>query len=168
MSEQAKHTPGPVAYSCKRCGWMGDVNGRPRCLPCYARRTAQWRLDNPEKKRELKRRADKKLRAERPEVAAARKRARRARNPDQCRAKWAERAAWLRSGDVTREQLRAICNATDGKCSYCGVRVAGVRVNPTDPRGFDHVVPRSKGGRHTADNLVLCCGSCNERRSDRG
>ena len=33
--------------------------------------------------------------------------------------------------------------------------------------GLDHVFPRSKGGRHVADNLVLACRSCNTRKLDR-
>lgn len=162
-----RHTPGPVAFTCHRCGWSGEVNGRPRCLPCHAKRSAAWRASNPEKKRELKRRADKKLRTERPELAAAKKRAKRQRNPDHYRAKYAERLAWLKQGDVTTEQLAILYGASGGVCRYCG-KPAKARLSATGPRGFDHVRPRSKGGRHTINNMVVCCRPCNERRSDRG
>lgn len=30
--------------------------------------------------------------------------------------------------------------------------------------GIDHVIPRSKGGPHTLNNLVACCNSCNSRK----
>lgn len=166
MSE-AKHTPGLVVYACRKCGWSGEVSGRPRCLACYARRTAEWRSANPEKKKGLKRRMDKKLRTERPEKAAARVRAKRERNPEHYRAKYATRMAWLRAGDVTLEQLAVLTGASGSVCRYCGKSVK-TRCCPTDPRGFDHVIPRSKGGRHTIGNMVVCCGPCNERRSDRG
>lgn len=32
---------------------------------------------------------------------------------------------------------------------------------------IDHVVPRSKGGPNTLDNLVLCCGQCNGSKGNR-
>lgn len=162
-----KHTPGPVVFSCKRCGWSGEAKSRPRCLPCCAKRTAEWRVANPEQKRELKRRADKKLRTERPEKAAARKREKYHRNAEHYRSKNAERLAWLRAGDVTAEQLAILFGASGGVCRYCGKSMKA-RLTPSDPRGFDHVVPRSKGGKHSINNMVVCCRSCNERRSDRG
>lgn len=163
----ATHTPGPVAYTCKKCGWSGLVNGRPRCLPCYATRTNLWRAANTEKALELKRRMDKKSRTEHPEKEAARKRRKRSKNPDRYREKYAERLAWLRTGDVTVEQLAILAGESGSVCRYCGEAVR-TRLTPSDPRGFDHVVPRSKGGRHTIGNLVVCCRSCNENRSDRG
>jgi 5-methylcytosine-specific restriction endonuclease McrA len=166
MATTTGHTPGKITFQCKGCGWQGEVSGRPRCLACYAKRAAEWRAANPEKNLALKRRMDKKARTERPGQAAARKRKKRSKNPEHYRAKWAERSAWLKAGDVTREQLQKIRSAAGGKCKYCGVIGFGVRLNPTDPRGFDHVVPRSKGGLHTAANLVLCCGPCNSKRSD--
>jgi hypothetical protein len=32
---------------------------------------------------------------------------------------------------------------------------------------IDHVIPRSKGGKNTWDNLVTCCSKCNLKKSDR-
>ena len=43
-------------------------------------------------------------------------------------------------------------------CQYCGSR---------DDLTFDHVIPRSKGGRTTWENVVAACASCNGRKSDR-
>jgi len=34
-------------------------------------------------------------------------------------------------------------------------------------RSFDHIIPWSKGGRHTVDNLRIACLSCNIRRGNR-
>jgi 5-methylcytosine-specific restriction endonuclease McrA len=38
------------------------------------------------------------------------------------------------------------------QCQYCGAR---------DDLTFDHVVPRSRGGRTTWDNVVTACAACN-------
>lgn len=43
-------------------------------------------------------------------------------------------------------------------CAYCGSR---------DDLTVDHVVPKSKGGKDTWDNLVTCCISCNNKKDDR-
>lgn len=32
----------------------------------------------------------------------------------------------------------------------------------------DHLIPRSRGGADSAENVVLSCGSCNASRGDRG
>ena len=47
------------------------------------------------------------------------------------------------------------------RCQYCGMR------KPTVDLTFDHVVPRSKGGRTTWDNVVTACGHCNLRKGSR-
>ena len=44
-------------------------------------------------------------------------------------------------------------------CQYCADRL------PTQDLTFDHVVPRSRGGRTTWENVVTACGACNLRRA---
>jgi len=46
-------------------------------------------------------------------------------------------------------------------CQYCGEAFA-----PADLT-LDHVIPRSRGGDSTCENLVACCHSCNRRKADR-
>lgn len=46
-------------------------------------------------------------------------------------------------------------------CQYCGQRFAAHDLT------FDHVIPRSRGGRSTWDNVVTACSSCNLRKADR-
>ena len=47
--------------------------------------------------------------------------------------------------------------ARDGhRCQYCGAAAENI----------DHVVPRSKGGTHTWDNVVASCRPCNMRKED--
>ena len=43
-------------------------------------------------------------------------------------------------------------------CQYCG---------HTNDLTFDHLTPRSKGGRTTWDNIVTACGPCNLRKGGR-
>jgi 5-methylcytosine-specific restriction endonuclease McrA len=43
-------------------------------------------------------------------------------------------------------------------CQYCG---------SADDLTFDHLVPRSKGGRTTWENIVTACAPCNLRKGDR-
>lgn len=48
--------------------------------------------------------------------------------------------------------------ARDGwVCQYCGA--------PAE--NLDHVIPRSKGGTHTWDNVVAACRRCNSRKENR-
>jgi len=42
-------------------------------------------------------------------------------------------------------------------CQYCGA---------TGDLTFDHVVPRSRGGRTTWENVVAACGRCNLRKAN--
>lgn len=46
-------------------------------------------------------------------------------------------------------------------CQYCG---GGF---PTEDLTFDHVVPRSRGGRTTWENVVAACVRCNRTKGDR-
>lgn len=164
VGSMSGHTPGPISYVCQRCGWSGQVNGKARCLPCAALATRKWRAENPDAARNLKRRMEK-TPAGRARMVRH-KRERRARNPQTTQMAWRRRIEWLASGDVTREQLAAILHAAQGRCHYCNALVRCVRLNPHDPRGFDHRVPRARGGQHTATNIVLACADCNERKSD--
>jgi len=46
-------------------------------------------------------------------------------------------------------------------CQYCGDRL------PTHDLTFDHVIPRSLGGRTTWDNVVAACAPCNLAKGNR-
>lgn len=43
------------------------------------------------------------------------------------------------------------------RCQYCGKTADSI----------DHVVPRSRGGEHSWDNVVAACRSCNTAKRDR-
>ncbi len=46
-------------------------------------------------------------------------------------------------------------------CQYCGYH------HSTPDLTFDHVVPRSKGGRTVWENVVTACSACNLRKGSR-
>ena len=67
-------------------------------------------------------------------------------------------AAWMRAdNDLTPLQWSQIRAAWDG-CAYCGA--AGV------PLQRDCVLPLSRGGRYTVENIVPACRSCNASKSN--
>ena len=60
------------------------------------------------------------------------------------------------SRKITR---RAIFARDRWTCQYCGTGHHALTV--------DHVIPRSKGGSSSWDNIVTCCAPCNRRKGDR-
>ena len=46
-------------------------------------------------------------------------------------------------------------------CQYCG------EACPPGELTLDHVVPRSRGGNSTWENLVACCHECNRKKGNR-
>lgn len=46
------------------------------------------------------------------------------------------------------------------RCQYCGRRAREARLN------IDHIVPRSRGGSTTWENVVVACVDCNLRKGD--
>ena len=52
--------------------------------------------------------------------------------------------------------------ARDGfQCGYCG------ETKPTEDLTFDHVVPRSRGGKTNWLNITTCCAICNAEKGNR-
>lgn len=60
---------------------------------------------------------------------------------------------------LTRKRRRLF--KADPRCSYCGCDLNWLTAT------LDHVVPKSKGGTDTIDNLVLACQPCNVQKADR-
>jgi 5-methylcytosine-specific restriction endonuclease McrA len=52
---------------------------------------------------------------------------------------------------------RAVFTRDGQTCVYCGGSATSI----------DHVVPRSRGGTHTWDNVVAACRRCNHAKADR-
>ena len=60
------------------------------------------------------------------------------------------------SAEANRLWRRKIKERWDYECAYCGSE---------DNLTIDHVVPRSKGGHNTVENMVCCCDSCNQDKA---
>ena len=54
---------------------------------------------------------------------------------------------------------RNILKRDSHQCQYCGCR--------DDKLTVDHIVPRTRGGKSTWENLVCACISCNNKKGDR-
>ena len=48
-----------------------------------------------------------------------------------------------------------------GLCQYCGKEVCRSEFT------YDHVLPRSQGGKTTWENIVVACHQCNQRKKNR-
>lgn len=139
--------PYASAHSCRKCGTTRVVPAGAvrKCLPCKNAWQNEWRRGHPERRGNPGKSGQ--------------------RTPEANR-KWCQvRFAWLRAGDCTSSDLRNIYSAARGLCAYCAVLVERPRFARLSPSGFDHVIPRSLGGRHTPSNIVVACTSCNRRKS---
>lgn len=58
--------------------------------------------------------------------------------------------------EVTRDQWDRLCLQYDNRCAYC--RSAG-------PLQKDHVIPLTRGGRHSIGNLLPACKPCNSSKN---
>ena len=47
------------------------------------------------------------------------------------------------------------------RCQYCSQKL------PISELTYDHVIPRSKGGKTAWDNIVAACAACNRRKGNR-
>ncbi len=64
-----------------------------------------------------------------------------------------------REAHARRITRRAVFARDRWTCQYCGTARNTLTV--------DHVIPRSKGGRSSWDNIVASCAPCNRRKGDR-
>ncbi|MHC4830944.1 MAG: HNH endonuclease [Planctomycetota bacterium] len=62
------------------------------------------------------------------------------------------RVSFTRKNVLARDEYR---------CQYCGKRPCARDLT------LDHVMPRSRGGRHCWTNVVACCRRCNGRKGPR-
>jgi len=59
---------------------------------------------------------------------------------------------------LTRKNIYARDHYT---CQYCAQKFAPINLT------LDHIMPESRGGRFSWDNLVACCQKCNRKKADR-
>ena len=75
---------------------------------------------------------------------------------------------------LQKEQMMSRLAARDGgwRCRYCGVSLKDPTNRPRQHQKnwklptIDHVIPLSKGGADTEENMVLACNGCNRKKRD--
>nr|AIE95467.1 HNH endonuclease [uncultured marine group II/III euryarchaeote AD1000_66_E09] len=60
---------------------------------------------------------------------------------------------------ITRLSRREVFNRDGYKCQYCGCANRDLTLN--------HVIPRSRGGTHSWENLTSACKDCNHSKDER-
>ncbi len=74
--------------------------------------------------------------------------------PSVVRLRYFVRVPYQRVAALSR---RGVFLRDGGRCQYCGRRADSI----------DHVIPRSRGGAHSWDNVVAACHRCNAHKRDR-
>ena len=74
--------------------------------------------------------------------------------PSVIRLRYMVKVPFIRRAALSR---RAIFARDDYRCQYCGDRADSI----------DHVLPRSRGGLHTWENVAAACRPCNLTKRDR-
>jgi 5-methylcytosine-specific restriction endonuclease McrA len=54
-----------------------------------------------------------------------------------------------------------VCVRDHFSCQYCGEQL------PMSDLNYDHVIPKSRGGKTTWTNISMACYTCNERKGNR-
>lgn len=74
--------------------------------------------------------------------------------PSVIRLRYMVRVPFVRRASLSR---RAVFARDDYRCQYCGERADSI----------DHVMPRSRGGEHSWENVAAACRPCNLTKRDR-
>lgn len=67
-------------------------------------------------------------------------------------------ASGERTWKIPPVNRREVLRRDQHSCQYCG---------STKNLTLDHVIPRSRGGQHTWDNVVTACERCNSRKGNK-
>ena len=161
---------------------------RTQCKECCSEYEREWRKKNAERQKQYFKQYADNNREKRREISLRWQR----NNRDKVRAsnkKWRDvnpekvkekNLRWERNNKDKRQAItrryRALKRGTSvgdvpmlseqldrqgGMCANCRVKGAGMKFH------LDHVVPVSKGGPHTADNVEALCERCNLKKADK-
>ena len=80
--------------------------------------------------------------------------------PGRLQVRWSNKRAAKRGafGKITREEWLTKCAECGNKCVRCGLFKALT---------IDHIIPLSKGGSNTIDNIQPLCKKCNSSKNNR-
>lgn len=80
-------------------------------------------------------------------------------NPEVARNNWQRRRAVEKNAPTFFITKKELLRLYASPCFYCGLK--------TDSMHMDHVMPISRGGRHSIGNLVPACAKCNISKKDK-
>ena len=131
-------------YQANHARELARARAKQAAHPDYAKYQQQkmyrWRAANRERDRETAKKSMRIWRESHPELA---------------RAKWHARRAQVKSSPAIARRITALLKEP---CAYCGA---------TENMSIDHVIPLSRGGMHTEDNLLPACRSCNSSKGQK-
>ena len=70
------------------------------------------------------------------------------------------RSKRLHASAVLKENQKLVKEASN-LCAYCGCK------GDEDALQWEHIIPKSRGGADTIDNMILGCKRCNQSKSDK-
>ncbi len=134
-----------------------------RCRQCNKQAAKEWRKNNPERARANSLKQTELLKKRNPNyynewyrqnyaTPEGRAKVIAIKNARRARLQQAE-------GRFTAEEFAELCLLYDGKCLACGTESERLTV--------DHVIPLSKGGSNSIDNIQPLCGPCNSKKGNR-
>lgn len=151
-------------YKAYRASRKAEISARNRLYreknrERIAATKAEWTRLNPD----CNRKASEAYRKRNREACGDRIKNWKARNTDlirlQTRQQQRKRRALVRGCRVGRVDYPAIYKRDRGICHLCG--------KTPEKYHFDHVIPISKGGPHTAENIKVACAFCNLSKGNR-
>jgi 5-methylcytosine-specific restriction endonuclease McrA len=60
-----------------------------------------------------------------------------------------------------RPSKRNLITRDEKKCQYCSCHLNDVNLT------IDHILPKSRGGKNSWENMVCCCLSCNRKKGNK-
>lgn len=175
---QSKDRPGGIDPQCRQCSKAYrqrnaeriakrsheyQIKNRERLTAKSRIRKVHWRLSNPEKDREQRRRTYARHAHEYTHRQRSYKQAWVKQNKGKHLASFHRRRARLRSGggSYTVAEWQALCEQYDHRCLACGKQEPVIKLT------VDHVLPVVQGGSNSIDNIQPLCGPCNSSKGAR-
>ena len=71
------------------------------------------------------------------------------------------------SKTLNKDEWIATINYFDNKCAYCGMTIDEHKERYGQVLNQDHLIPLSRGGSYSMNNIVPVCKSCNSKKSNK-
>jgi 5-methylcytosine-specific restriction endonuclease McrA len=157
--------PDGLQYRCRECGTIVSRECRARRGHLWLEKTSPW--DKRPENRDRKNAATRSRRAKNPDKIRKENRSFRERNPFSVASCVANGRAKLLGidGVITTEDWRDVVQNKNFICHICG-RVISLEIGSPDRLSLDHIIPLSRGGKNTKDNIAPAHRRCNQGRTN--